>query len=403
MTIFLLTSVYPAKDAPKGTTSVVHYFAKEWVARGHRVHVFHFESSFPKPYYLIGKLFKETLDSRLGHLVRNRMPVAYEETKDGVVVSHYLLKKIIPHGRFPQKQIKKAFDYISLFIEKEGVPDCFVGHWDNPQLDLLHALKGSYHRPTSLVYHSNDYGRLEKCYGVDLELLRNDIDLVGFRNKTSMDAYIKRFGEPLHAFIASSGISNPFVEAGNSYEKRIDSIRNFIFVGAIVERKYPLVNLNALAKSYKDEPFNITYVGDGVQKKDLEPRFKELNCTGSIKLTGRIPRDEVISYLNMADVFIMISRDELFGLVYLEAMALGCITIASRGEGIDGIIEDGVNGYLCEAGNEEELCVVIDKIRSMTPAQLKQMSDKAKQTAFYYSDVKVAERYVEQLKRISSI
>ena len=55
MNIILLTSVYPAKDAPKGTTLVVHYFAKEWIAQGHRVHVFHLESSFPKTYYLIGK------------------------------------------------------------------------------------------------------------------------------------------------------------------------------------------------------------------------------------------------------------------------------------------------------------------------------------------------------------
>ena len=42
----------------------------------------------------------------------------------------------------------------------------------------------------------------------------------------------------------------------------------------------------------------------------------------------------------------MISQGEAFGLVYLEAMARGCITIASRGEGFDGIIKDGINGFL---------------------------------------------------------
>ena len=41
MRIFLLTSVYPSSQAPTGTTPVVHYFAKEWVAAGHDVHVFH--------------------------------------------------------------------------------------------------------------------------------------------------------------------------------------------------------------------------------------------------------------------------------------------------------------------------------------------------------------------------
>ena len=38
----------------------------------------------------------------------------------------------------------------------------------------------------------------------------------------------------------------------------------------------------------------------------------------------------------------MISELETFGLVYIEAMAAGCITIASRNEGFDGIIKDGV-------------------------------------------------------------
>ena len=71
-------------------------------------------------------------------------------------------------------------------------------------------------------------------------------------------------------------------------------------------------------------------------------------------MTGRKPREEVILMLDRADCFIMISRDEVFGLVYLEAMARGCIVVASRGEGMTGIIEDGVNGFLCAAGDENE-------------------------------------------------
>ena len=401
MNIAVLTSVYPAKDAPVGTTPVVHYFTREWVNKGHKVHVFHLESSFPSLFYLFGRLFKKSLDSRLGHLVPSTKPIEYEETKEGVLVTHLPIEKQRPYGRFSKKQIDKALTRISSAIEKEGIPDCFVGHWDNPQMDLLYLLKRQFHRPTCLVYHSNDYARMRKCFGDDFDVLRKDIDLVGFRNKTSMDVYIKQFGAPEHSFIASSGISSVFVEAGKNSDKRIEAIRNFIYVGAIVERKYPLSILDALAKAYHNDPFNITYIGDGLQKKDLEPHFRELKCTGNIILTGRIPRDEVISYLSKADVFIMISRAELFGLVYLEAMALGCITIGSRNEGIDGIIEDGVNGFLCEAGNENELCSIINRIRSMSKSQLMQMSNRAKLTALHYSDVNVADRYIEQLKSVT--
>lgn len=70
----------------------------------------------------------------------------------------------------------------------------------------------------------------------------------------------------------------------------------------------------------------------------------------------------------------MISRSETFGLVYLEAMARGCITIASWREEFDGIIEDGMNGFLCEAGDSEDFARVIKKIRQMSVAELSRIS-----------------------------
>lgn len=93
-------------------------------------------------------------------------------------------------------------------------------------------------------------------------------------------------------------------------------------------------------------------------------------------------------------------KGEIFGLVYLEAMTLGCITIAARHEGIDGIFEDGVNGFLCEAGNAVELATIINKIRQMSPETLMRMPMKAKQTSAMYSDVNVAQRYIKELEKI---
>ena len=400
MHIFLLTSVYPAKDAPKGTTPVVYYFIKEWVAMGHRVHVFHTQSVFPRFYYLFGKMFKKVLDSKLGYLVPETRPSEYEENKDGIIVSHLLLKKNKPHGRFQKKQIQRIFVRICSCIEKEGVPFCFVGHWDNPQLELLHFLKEKYHRPTCLVYHSNQFSQLYNCYGNDTDILVKDVDLVGFRNITAQVAYEKQFGMPSRSFIAASGVSQPFIVAGKDFEKEIETVKRFVYVGSLINRKYPSTIITALSEAYKDESFEITYIGEGDEQQQIQQRFDELGCKGKLTFTGRIPREDVIQYLKQSDVFVMISKGEIFGLVYLEAMALGCITIAARHEGIDGIIEDGVNGFLCEAGNAKELTSIISKIRQMSPEALKEMSLKSKQTATYYSDVNVAQRYIKELENL---
>ena len=400
MRIFLLTSVYPSQHATRGTTPVVRYFAQEWVLAGHEVHVFHTESAFPKAFYVLGRPFKRILDSKLGHLVPTQAPKEYDETVDGVRVTHVSLKKVKPHGRFPNKQIQRIFNIISTYIEKEGLPDCFVGHWDNPQLELLHLLKTKYHRPTCLVYHSNLFSQLYDCYGADTDSLVKDVDLVGFRNITARAAYVGQFGEPTHAFVAASGVSRPFIEAGQITEKTFKDISRFVYVGSLINRKYPTAVVSALFQSYQQSPFDITYIGDGDDKKLVQQRFDELGCKGNLTFTGLIPREEVIHYLKQSDVFVMISKGEIFGLVYLEAMALGCITIAARHQGIDGIIEDGVNGFLCEAGNVNELASIISRIRNMSSDDLNIMSKKAKETARMYSDVNVAENYIHELSKI---
>ena len=93
----------------------------------------------------------------------------------------------------------------------------------------------------------------------------------------------------------------------------------------------------------------------------------------------------------------MISEEETFGLVYLEAMSMGCITIASRNEGMEGIIEDGVNGFLCKAGDEHELSEIINRVNGMSIEELMCISNKARETAEKLTDEKVAQLYFNQL------
>ena len=401
MKIFVLTPIYATTTTMQGATPVVHYFTKEWVKVGHQVTVFHLDSKYPRFYYWLARRFQHQLNSRLGMLVPVDCPRDKDYEAEGVTVHHRCFKKVKPHSLYSKKELQRALDCIVRECDKFGVPDWFVGHWDNPQLELLHLLKAKYNRPTCLVYHTNVFTRLENLYGRGFEMLRKDIDLVGFRNKASRDNYCQKFETPNHSFIASSGVSHIFIEAGRNHEKVFHTVHNFIFVGALIALKNPLAIINALAKAYKHDTFSITFVGDGLLSDQLGKRFKALNCNGQIKLTGRIPREEIISYLKEADVFIMISKPEAFGLVYLEAMALGVIPIGSRNEGIDGIIRDGENGFLCEAGNVDELAGILETIKQMPTEKLSEMSRKAHATAVDFSDKRVAEKYIEALSQTS--
>ena len=54
-----------------------------------------------------------------------------------------------------------------------------------------------------------------------------------------------------------------------------------------------------------------------------------------------------------SDLFVLPSWGEGYGIVYIEAMAAGCIVVGAVGEGIEDTIEDGENGFLVPAGDAD--------------------------------------------------
>lgn len=397
MKIIVITPIYATTTSKQGATPVVHYFTREWVKMGHEVKVFILVHKYPRPFYWISKRFQHQLNTRLGMLVPTRYPIDGDYVAEGVSICKRSIKKVKPHSRYSKRQIKYAFDLIADECEKNGVPDWFIGHWDNPQLEILCALKQKYGKPICLVLHSNKFD-FEGLYGKETRSLLAQLDVVGFRNKAAEDDFVKKYGEPKKSFIAYSGVSEDFLNTGAENTKTFTSpVRNFIFVGSLINRKYPTEIITALSKAYPDGDFSMTYIGDGADKVRIEEEYKKQGEKGTLTFTGRIPREEIIEYLKQADVFIMISRDEIFGLVYLEAMALGVIPVGSKKEGIDGIIRNGKNGFLCESGNVDELTNVLNKIKSMPIEQIEEISRCAKKTAIEYSDKGVAEKYLNTL------
>ena len=78
-------------------------------------------------------------------------------------------------------------------------------------------------------------------------------------------------------------------------------------------------------------------------------------------------------------------------------MANGCITVASRFGGVDGIVEDGENGYLCEQGNAEELTQVLQRIAGLEPSDAERIRQNGLRTVTDYTDDKVAEMYLKNI------
>lgn len=105
--------------------------------------------------------------------------------------------------------------------------------------------------------------------------------------------------------------------------------------------------------------------------------------------------------MKKAQIFTLISSGEAFGMVYLEAMLQGCITIASFGGGFDGIIKNGENGFLCRAGDHEMLAGIYKKIESMSSEERNRIGQAAVETAIQFSETNVARKYLSDVRKIN--
>lgn len=102
---------------------------------------------------------------------------------------------------------------------------------------------------------------------------------------------------------------------------------------------------------------NLMYlvVGGGNDKKRLEEKAIALGIRDHVVFTDLIPEKEKSDYFRLADVYVMPSRGEGFGFVFLEAMACGIPVIGSRLDGSREALRDGELGDLVDPANSDEL------------------------------------------------
>lgn len=400
MNILILASEYPyEKDTNADRTKVVGYFAREWVKQGHKVITIVDSSTFPKVYYAVGDRLKK-LVSKIFDVSRTpdrlwTKRFTYDDF--GVYVENLPIVKYIPHGKFSEKALSKQFEDIVNILDGSGfVPDVVTGHWVNPQIALVPRLARRYGAKSAFVFHA-DYGK-ENCEKFSVQKYVDQIDHIGFRSQSAMDVakgYLHFKNKP---FVAASGIPDRFIDMlNNEHEKNFDDSISIITAGRLVEYKKIDVALEAAKDAFEKEKFDFVVAGDGPMKAKLQSYIDGAGLQKQMHLLGQIDRNRLQKLMRERQVFVLISKHETFGLVYLEAMLQGCIVIASRFGGVDGIIKDGENGFLCEEGNREELVQIFTRINEMEKQTKVLISNNAIMTAKKYTEKRVAERYLSYI------
>jgi glycosyltransferase involved in cell wall biosynthesis len=174
-----------------------------------------------------------------------------------------------------------------------------------------------------------------------------------------------------------------------------------LYVGRIGPRKGIDLVLEALNKANND---NIEFLiaGTGRHEQNLKEKSKSLNVESQTEFLGYIPEDELPELYSSADMFILPSLYEGFGLVLLEAMACGTPVIGTDVGGIPTAIDDKETGIVVDR-NVSAITTAIDKIASNKKYRenLSQSAEKNSKNMTWDSVVDKVEQLYENIERSS--
>ena len=132
-----------------------------------------------------------------------------------------------------------------------------------------------------------------------------------------------------------------------------------LFIGRLIDEKQPVRMIDILAElRKKDAAYKLLMVGTGELNATVEARIKELDLQDTVQMVERIPNSDIWELYRLADSFVNLNQQEIFGMAILEAMYYGCKVVAWNAPGPNLIIENGKSGWIADSNGK-----IIEKIR----------------------------------------
>jgi glycosyltransferase involved in cell wall biosynthesis len=263
------------------------------------------------------------------------------------------------------------------------------------EFDLVHALNAAWcwvatlGKPTFLSIHGNDFVNPNPVYGYDIKQRFNlskgdrlDFWLAQRRTRAMMNAclplcgsifsnseytkkvFLNRYPAVREGQVvrAGVGVGGMFFDASSSARMRVPTARLLTVCRLSEPRKNVDLVLHALARLRSDFDFRYTVVGEGEQKSALTQLAMKLGLDDRVRFTGRVAEADLLSHYRQADLLVLPSgvsskSFEGFGIVYLEANAMGVPTMALRAAGAAEAIDEGRSGFFVE--NEDVTSIEI--------------------------------------------
>jgi len=188
--------------------------------------------------------------------------------------------------------------------------------------------------------------------------------------------------------------ANPQLRAGfaQPHEKILLHMSNFRPVKRITDV------IDIFAAVHKQVPSHLIFVGEGPDLAKAVNQVKELGLTNRVHFLGK--QNNVAEVIGLADLLLLPSEKESFGLVALEAMAAGVPTIGSEAGGIPEVVRHGIDGFLATVGDTQQMAA--HAVQLLRDPQLWNEFSRAgmQQARTKFSAASVVEQYEEIYYRV---
>ena len=242
---------------------------------------------------------------------------------------------------------KAALRLFDQYMKTEGRPDVLHVHAALPAGGAAMAIKARNNIPFVLSEHSTALAR-GRINSTGLRQMRNVIS-----NASASYAVSSPFARLLerklamgeHKFgVMHNSVSDAFMAREFNHQRR-DNFQ-FCHISLLDEKKNIAMLIQAFASAFRDdESISLVIGGDGPLMPDLKSLAFECGVLNQINFLGKLSRSQVRDVLSLSDAFVLPSHFETFGVVLIEAAAMGVPIIATRCGGPEDIVTEK-NGIL---------------------------------------------------------
>lgn len=349
------------------------------------------------------------------------------------VEAGHRVRVVVPLAAGKRSNEGRRFGPIVEHLEHDGVEMCYVRHLSLSSRGAMHfnpASAGLMCRlfcrdilrdftPDVVYGHTITFsGRLtpyfQKKYGIPAVLTTHGGDTdVSLRPENRAEA--KALCDQADAIVAVSGaylkktqqigtstrllrILNGFAVSHLSDAEKIP--HRIVQVGALITRKHADVTIQAADRLRREHPdLTLKIVGSGAERGRFEALVAQLGMQDMTEFLGQRTNQESLAEMARAQFFCMPSVLEGFGIVYAEAMASGCLTIGTEGEGIADVIRSGENGFLVPPNDPDAIVRVIDWCIAH-PNEAAAIAQRGKEDALSLTWARNAAQYIQLFEEL---